>query len=289
MTRMVTAVVLAPAVAFSLSACSGSNTPPASPESTLSASPAGTTITTGPADKNGKYEKLALDPNSPVYSYEDAMYTNVAAYGWTRDDITTGKRLAVDYVVTEFLDSSALEGGDAAYRTWYETEAKKYFSDKMYASIADGSGTLTIGNMAGRFMVPDLIKDGSPRMKNLNMSVSKIADNTQGDFKGVSYTLEYSGNYRVTDASAANFMSEYIAKKLGPEKHLTPEQYIASDMAKPQLKDGTGENNMRIGGSVDVILTKNSEGKFVIDGFHNKSSLNTDDFTQNDEEYFRAS
>jgi hypothetical protein len=280
--RAATAAVLASAVAFSLAACS-------SPASTSSEPSATASPTATAEDLTGTYAKLTLDANSPAYVPNPEQVPHVTAYGWTADNVAAGQRLAVDYVVNEFLDSSALETGDEGYRAWHADEAPKYLSEELHALVADGSGTLVVGNIKGRLMVPELIKDGSPRLKDLNLSVSNVSNTEHGASNRITYTINYSGDYRISDASAAQFMSDYIAKKLPVEKHHTPEQFLASDMARPSMKDGVGENKLHIGGVITVNVLKNAEGTLVIDGFQNKSGLDTADFTWNDEEFFATS
>lgn len=278
--RMATAVALASAAAFTLAGCAT----PASPASTAETSAASPAPT---EDKAGTYAELIFDSTSPAYTPDAEKLTQVTAFGWTADQVTAGHRLAVDYVVNEFLDSSALEGGDEAYRKWHANEAKNFISDTLHASTANGEGTLVVGNIAGRFMVPELIHDGSPRLKDLNVGVTdtfSTGQNGQGPM-GLVYTIGYSGNYRVSDASAATFMSDYSMKALPAEKRLTPEQFLASDLSTPMLKDGAGENRMKISGIITVALIQNAAGEFVINGFKNDSELQIKEFTVN-EDYF---
>lgn len=63
-------------------------------------------------------------------------------------------------------------------------------------------------------MIPELIKDGSPRLKDLSLGVSNVSNTEHGASNRITYTIDYSSDYRISDASAAQFMSHYIAKKL---------------------------------------------------------------------------
>lgn len=239
---------------------------------------------------SGSYQKLSLHPQAPVYTYDEANSSHLLEAGWSHKDGASGKRFVIDYVLKEYLDSTALEGGDASYQKWYATDAKKYFAGDVYRDIKNGQGNVVVGNFGGKLVLPGLINDGGTRAKNVDITVSGYLDYTgQPGVKAIEYSVQYSADYRVSDASAAKFVSDYSKKHLSPEKHLTPEQFLATDMAKPQLKDGKGENSLHLSGSVSIFLGKDAKGAWTILGFWPNPNFNTDDFTQNDEEYFKTS
>lgn len=291
MSRAVTAAGVASALIFSISACSSeTNTatqPPAS-----SASVDNTIKGTGVKidTPNGSYEKVGFDPNAPVYALgESEGIDHVLEAGWTEEELLSGRRFAMDYIITEFLDSTALEGGDPAYRNWYAKEAPKYFAQEAYDQIADGTGNVVLGNFGDKnSLVPELIKDGAPRINDLTVEHKGYTPIAETGVKALNYLFSFKGDYRVSDASAAKFVSDYSIMNLPAEKHLTPEKFLASDMAKPQLKDGKGENKLPVYGDASISLAKNAEGQWEIVGFTGYPEVNTDDFTQNDEEYFKS-
>ena len=287
--RSVTAVGAASALLFSLSACSegadGAVQPSASAavvDNTIKGT--GVKIDT----PNGRYEKVGFDSNAPIYKLDPSDgIDHVLEAGWTQEELLSGRKFAMDYVVSEFLDSTALEGGDPSYQNWYVNEAPKYFAQETYDQIGDGTGNVVLGSFGANknTLVPELIKDGGPRINDLVIEHKGYTPTaTEDGTKAIFYIVAFNGDYRISDASAASLVSDYTIRNLPAEKHLTPEQFLASDMAKPNVKDGVGENKL----AVSMGLVKNAEGAWEIISFSGYPTTSTDDFTQNDEEYFKA-
>jgi hypothetical protein len=224
----------------------------------------------------GSYEKITFDKNAPIYQYNNGNgnpeYMTEA--GWTVEDGAAGQRLAVDYMTKEFIDSNALDGGDKAYQDWYNTSAKSYYADYIYkdGSLQNGSAMPILGNYNGNAM-PNLIKDGAPREKTLDLKLTGFMpyDDAQGT-KGIQYGIEYTAEYRVDDASAAAFAGKYT--------NMSGEEFLKSPMAKESLKDGSGENIFIAKGTANIVVNKDANNEWKIIGFSSNNDYDTTNFTQ---------
>lgn len=229
------------------------------------------------ATPTGTYEKIAIDATSPIYQYNNgeghpAVMTEA---GWTTEDGQVGQKLIADYMVKEFVDSSALEGGDPAFREWHTTTAKSYYEGNVYEQVAanPAQSNVILGNFGGNNSLPEgFIHDGSPREKSLDMKVTGFLPFDNGADKGIEYSVEYTAEYRVDDANAAKFA--------GLHAGMTAEQFAASPKARSNLKDGTGENIYRAKGTANIIVGKNANNEWKIIGFRSQTDFDTSDFTQ---------
>ena len=219
----------------------------------------------------GTYETITLNKDAPVYTY--ATHPEyIASAGWTAEDGAAGQRAAVDYMVKEFVDSKALNGGDAAYQEWYKTSAKKYFADSLYQDPAmqSGEGIVVLGNYNGNAM-PNLINDGTPREKTLDLEVLGVsAYDDEAGVKGLRYSFNYTSEYRVNDTEATVFASKLTGK--------SPEEFLNSPVAKDSLKDGKGENVYVAKGQANVVLAKGTKNEWEIIGFQAITEYDTSDF-----------
>lgn len=226
----------------------------------------------------GAYETISLNPNADIYKYNngDGNPAAIEAAGWTEEDGTAGQKLITDYLVREFLDSSALETGDEGFRQWYETQAAGYYSPSVYEQLGQmgGSSNAVVGNFAGVRGVPNLIHDGSPRVKRLSLKLDAVTPYESSDtgVRAINYAVQYSADYRVDDASAATFAGGTMGQ--------TGEQFLDGMLAKPQLRDGTGENVYRAYGTVYAVVGKDVKNQWKIIGFESSTDYDASDFTR---------
>jgi hypothetical protein len=195
--------------------------------------------------------------------------------GWSAEDGAAAQRHVVDYMVKEFVDSSALNGGDKAYQEWTATSAPKYYADHVVKEPAfkTGEGNTVLGNYHGNAM-PNLIHDGTPREKTLDMNLTGFMPYDDGaGTKGIEYTFKYTAEYRVSDKDAAAFAGKYT--------NMSGEAFLKSQMAKDSLKDGSGENVFVAKGTSDVVVAKDAKGAWKIIGFQSQTDYDTSNFTQN--------
>lgn len=278
--RRVGTVLLGAALLSSLAACgapAATNPPTGNSDSAPAlASSYGQAVGSGEKveSSSGTYEKIALNADAPIYNYNNGQGhpDYVASAGWTAEDGAAGQRVAVDYMAQEFVDSKALNGGDAAYQDWYKTSAKKYFSDSLYQDPAmqSGEGIAILGNYNGNAM-PNLIQDGKPREKSLNLEVVGVsAYDDEVGVKGLRYSFQYTSEYRVNDVEATAFASKLVGK--------TPETFLKSSAAKDSLKDGKGENIYVAKGQANVVLAKDAKNEWKIIGFQAITEYDTSDF-----------
>lgn len=224
----------------------------------------------------GTYEKITLSPDAPVYQFSTihADTPEMKEIGWSVEDGMAGQRAAVDYVTKEFIDSTALEGDNAAYQEWYANSAPKYYSEAVLPQLASNpeETKIILGNFGANKFMPNLIHDGNPRVKTLDLKVTGFA--AVPSYNGVEYSIEYDAAYRVDDANAAKFVGSHVG--------LSGEAFTQSKYAKDSLKDGTGENLYRGKGYANVIVAKDANGQMKLTGFSSKADFDTTDFANPD-------
>jgi hypothetical protein len=222
----------------------------------------------------GDYERIALPENASVYKYNNGLGhpDYVAAGGWTEEDGATAQRAAVDYMVKEVFDSSALDGGDAGYQEWYATAAKKIFFPSIYEdpSVQSGEGSTLFGNYHGKVM-PILIHDGAPRAKSVDLQVAGVSSfDDEAGIKGIRTSFDFTVDYRVSDKEAAEFA--------GRQTKQGTERFLASTTAKDQLKDGVGENIYTAKGQENVIVVRDANNEWKVYGAEELVEFFTSDF-----------
>lgn len=226
--------------------------------------------------ETGTYEKITLNPDAPAYQYQPIPDDEavLSSMDWTYGDGEAGQKFAVDYMTKEFIDSTALEGGDAEYQEWYANSAPKYYSDAVLPDIANNPGEtkIILGNFGANKFMPNLIHDGTPREKTLELRVAGTMP--KPEYSGVLYSIEYEASYRVNDTEAAKFV--------GLHTGLSSEAVLQSKYAKDVLKDGTGENIYKAKGYANVVIGKNANGEMRIIGFESKADFDTSDFANPD-------
>jgi hypothetical protein len=221
----------------------------------------------------GSYERITADPSVPQYTYAEstALMNEV---GFTAQDSTDAQRLVVDYMVREFIDSSALNGGDKAYNDWFANTAPKYFAENSYKamSLNPSDGIALIGNNNGTG-VPNLIHDGAPRVKNVDLNVSGFRPFSEEGGKYVKYSIQYKAAYRVDDKNAAALAAKY--------GNMSVADFLAANNANPKLKDNTGENVFGASGNVNFYVGKDEQGVWKVNGLEAEVNFDTSDFAQN--------
>jgi hypothetical protein len=227
----------------------------------------------------GSYERITADPSVPLHTNGESPALMTEA-GFTAQDGTDSQRYAIDFVVREFIDSSALNGGDKAYQDWFANTAPKYFPESILKSIREeqsSNGTVAtalIGNNNGTG-VPNLIHDGAPRVKNVELNVTgyRPYSDESGKTIGVKYSVSYKVGYRVDDKNAAELAAKYGKMSVA--------DFLASSNANPKLKDNTGENVFGVSGHVNMYVGKDEQGVWKVNGIQPEMNFDTSDFVQN--------
>lgn len=224
---------------------------------------------------DGTYETVIIDKDSPVYKYNNGQGNTpeMEAAGYSAEDGQASQKFVADYMVNEFVDSKALETKDQGYDEWYATSAKNYFTPNVYQELGAnrGKGQVILGDLGSMNTMPNLIHDGKPREKSLNLNVMGFAPYSDGQGnKGIKYAVEYTAEYRVSDAEAAKFAGQHV--------NMTPEQFLQSDLAKPSVKDGKGENSYQAKGTANIVVTKDEQGAWKIIGFSSQTNFDVTDF-----------
>lgn len=231
------------------------------------------------ASDGSTYETLAIDPNSPILKFNNGqgLSSAMSAANYTEADGQASQKLAANYMVKEFIDSTALETKDVAgFQRWLGLSGRDYFTPAVYNDLnshPEGARVI-LGDIGGTTTMPNLLHDGKPREKNVKVNVTDVSpfSNNQGE-TGIKYNFQYSATYRLSATEAANF-----AAKLGK---MTPEQFLQSGKAQPSIKDGKGETTYTATGSVDFVVSKDSTGDWKISGSLTKSDYDVSAFVNN--------
>ena len=228
----------------------------------------------------GSYEKITYNEDAPIYKFNNGNGNTpeMEAKGWSLEDSTAAQKVAVNYMTKEFIDSTALEGGDEAFKEWHSTTAKNYYSDAVYNEIANNPGEtkIILGNFGQNKFMPNLIHDGTPREKSLDLTLNGYGPyNDQPGYDAVMFSIEYTAEYRVDDANAAEFIGKHTPTPMSGA------EVIQSKYAKDSLKDGSGENVYRAKGYANIVVAKEAGG-FKIIGFQSKADFDTTDFANPD-------
>lgn len=213
---------------------------------------------------DGSYETITLDPSSDLLKLNGGkgLPEGFAEYGWTTENATEAQKFAAEYVVHEYLDSTALETSEAGFEEWMNTTAPNYYASKYLGPgpirDAEYGGDVLLNNLGEERLIPDLIHDGKPRLSSAILTLLNLETFAIEGDQALKFNIEYIADYRVTDASAADAASYYAGQ--------TPEEFLASDLAEPKLRDGIGENIHKAYGTVGVVVAKAEDGKWRVVG-----------------------
>lgn len=226
----------------------------------------------------GSYEKVKMNPSDLIYQYnygEGKNPESMSGMSWSVEDGTAAQKLAVDYVANEFLNSTALESGMDGFNQWYATTAGNYFSPSIMGNVAQNPGDshILLGNFGDKGLIPALIHDGGPRVKDVKLNLVSVLPYENDPTNQLTFGFNFDAGYRVDDANAAAIVGAYTGMT-GPE-------VINSKYAKDNLKDGTGENVYRGKGWVNVVVNKEESG-MKITGIFSKADFDTRDFANPD-------
>jgi hypothetical protein len=245
---------------------------------------------------SGTYEKIKLSEKDPAYEYKPLAHED--SWGWTVLEATAAQKLAVDYMTQEFLDSTALEGGDSEFSSWHAATSKNYYSESILAQTTQNPGEtkLILGNFGANKFIPALIHDRSPRVKNLDLDVAgsgfvdengnsvdevdqngNLIDKTIGSgiVTYTKFSISFKAGYRVDDVNGAAFVGQQVG--------MTGDEVLTSKYATDKLKDGSGENVYRAEGYANVVEAKEPGGLRII-GFESAADFDTRDFANQDAE-----
>ncbi|WP_129590501.1 hypothetical protein [Cryobacterium aureum] len=222
-------------------------------------------------DSLGEYETIELNSQSRLGSY-DPIFVDPAAYtaGFTDADLAEAQSFGINYMIKEFISSTALDTGAAGYADWYSSKAPQYYSAEILNDPTTQNGTAdTILTNATKVQIPQLIRDGKPRESFLTLGINVISTQTYNGAPYIDLSTAYEVDYRVSDQSAITFSAQVAG--------LSESDFLASELPKDSLKDGKGENIYSSDGLANVRLIK-QDGKWVIIGFECDSNFSTVDF-----------
>lgn len=274
--KRVVAAGLAGVMIFSLAGCFANDVPnPHGPDGPTNvpqeygdAAGNGTTVT----DEYGTYEPLTVNPDSKSAQIREAgIDQTVYDAGYTNEDVQAAQYFASKMVVEQFLDSSALDTGAAGYANWQSTVAPEYFYPDVAASMAPGAGhtNLTI-NTSTLNAVPQLVRDGKPRISSVSLSVDRVYSENKGGIQFIGFEYSFNVDYRASDVSILD-----LSKKVTG----LSEQDLASTL-KPEIFDSAGENRYNAYGSINLGVKKQENNTYKSAGATSYYYYDTQTYTQ---------
>lgn len=267
--RALTAVPVFVAL-FAVTGCSGfSLYPPEEPVVEEQAPVMGNVEPSGEIrqDALGEYELVQLvnadDLTETVYRMEGVDEQ------WTPEQISAARAFALDYTVSQFFDSEALDTGSENYDGWAQNEAPNWFAPELVGYAADPATNVIMTN-AGAPQVPQLIRDGNPRLNALTWQDETVAVGSHESY-GIYFDFVWNVEalYRVSDASAVSFAAGVA--------NYTDEEFLASGQPKEQLLDGEGENLYKVTSYMRLAVQETEAGLRLV-GLDTQSDFSTEEF-----------
>jgi hypothetical protein len=230
------------------------------------------------ASDGSTYETLAIDPNSPILKFNNgkSMPSAMSAANYTEADGQASQKFVANYMVKEFIDSTALETKDIGFEQWLHTSGKTYYSPDVYNQIVQNpqDAGVVLGDQGSSKTIPNLVHDGKPREKSLNLSLNQVSLYSDNTYNGIQYNLDYSVTYRLSDIEAANFAVELSGNQM------TAQQFLQSNKAQPSIKDGKGETTYTASGTVQIVVNKNAQGAWEIVGLRPTTNYDITSFVK---------
>ena len=274
--KRVIAAGLAGIVTFSLGGCfandipnqRGTDGPTSVPQEYGDAVGSGTTFT----DEYGSYEPLTVNRDSQIAQIrESGIDQSVYDAGYTNEDVQAAQYFASKMVVEQFLDSSALDTGAAGYAKWQSTVAPDYFYPDVAAALAPGAGSTNITiNTSTLIAVPQLVRDGKPRISSVSLGVDRVYSENRGGVQFIGFEYSYNANYRASDASILDLTKKVTGLS---------EQDLISTL-KPEIYDGAGENIYNAYGSINLGVKKQEDNTYKSAGASSYHYYDTQTYTK---------
>lgn len=228
----------------------------------------------------GGYRTITLNREAAVANYDDSKFNQemMTSQGYSTQAGIDGQVFAATFMAEQFLDSTALEGDMSAFQTWYDTTGANLIDSRAAANATDASSfLLVLGNYGKKRFFPEMVHDGQPRVSSAELSLVEAGPYFAEDgskLPGIAYVMDFKADYRTTDAGASA-LAGYLTG-------MSAEDFIKSDMAKPSLKDGSGENIYHVEGRVSMVVNQAPDGGgWKIVGFgRDKLTAETNDFTE---------
>jgi hypothetical protein len=212
----------------------------------------------------GKYRAITVDPGCTAFAYDPKKFDlqQLKAQGYDEALAADGLHFATKYVVEQYLDSAALEGDRKAFDAWYKKEGALFVDQRVATTPEELAPVFVVlGNYGAQQNIPELVHDGKPRAKSVNLKLAEAGPYYAPDkLPGISYGLDFTADYRVSDKAAVAF----LAARAG----VSPAAFLTSGKVKPTMKDEIGENDFRVTGRVNVVIQPGTSSWHIV-GFEN--------------------
>lgn len=149
-------------------------------------------------DEYGSYTPTTINPNDDSLTVNPSTVSpNVAAAGWSAEDVSSGQKYVATFVAEQTADSIALDR-TTGWDKWKSDVAPQYLDDQWRDSIINQAppGTDRAVLISNNFnnITPDLARDGGPRVLSSNISVTEV-DSVNVDGNNM---LIYGGSYETS-------------------------------------------------------------------------------------------
>ncbi|USQ59234.1 hypothetical protein [Arthrobacter caoxuetaonis] len=200
------------------------------------------------APDGSTYQKIALAPGEVAGAAAewDRMENMYNQYGWSREEFMEGMRLSSEYVVSELLDSVALETGSEGVGLWRSSGApEKHFGPSMLvdAAFAVPSPVLITASQGDGLppIIPQLIHDGKPRAASARVQMDPSTGTAPYGDAGeyIQYPFEFEVLYRVSPEAFKDFAA-------------------ANPKVTSELPDG--ESVYRVAGEWTAVVGRTADG-----------------------------
>lgn len=227
-------------------------------------------------DVFGTYQRTKIDPNSvKITADENTVFSKA--------EVEDAKNFIVDYVATEALDSIALDE-PAQYERWKAEVAPKYFYPGMTAEILNQVPTLNDSSVSFgpiltkgldqdvNSMLPQLIRDGGPRVAN--KAFGEVVEFKNGYGGSLDVHLKGSATFYADDEAVVTLysvgkFSTYLDAQTGQTVQMSPEEARSQTVESyPSLSDGKLQASS-ITYDLRYTLKRDDENQWKIAGFSN--------------------
>lgn len=256
-TRLVFAGITVAALSFGIAGCAPTN-------SSSGASIDGATsisIVQGEqiTDALGTYSKITVDPNNPAFNtsaIQSIDMDSIKAAGYSEQDLSSAQKIAMQFTLTEMIDSKSLDTPDSLPQTLQDINTT-YFTGPYASILSEPTSNIVYAQKDGLTFV----RDGKPRIADTKTKISFAAGETtpEGlkliDFGGVTET-----KYRVTTDSLVNW---YKAKNPN----------LSDSQVKKDLKlDDSKEKTVTVTSNWFLTTTPDDSGNWKIAGYETSHS-----------------
>lgn len=199
------------------SADSADSSDPSTPDPTPEVIHYGDAVGSGETytDERGTYERLTLPEDHAINQYDPATPLEAAdQFDWTDEELTEGKRLAAEYLITQYMDSTILDTESQQEITKWQTQEAAHYLDRPSFGSDEEMFLTILANFErpGTDMSnPLLVRDGKPRYESITVDIidSFAGVNTQTNDDLLAFTYEVLYTQRSSNEALVDFFNHH--------------------------------------------------------------------------------